>query len=159
MKLEDEIKQYHFQDDWQKALLNILYTGNWLTDNFMSISKKYGINDQHYNILRILRGRHPKCACPGEIRQVLVNKRGDLTRLLDKLDKMGLVSRNVNAENRRMVDILITQQGLDLLKKMDPIVDHVENFKERITHKEALTLNQILDKIRGNPSGQGKEKE
>lgn len=159
MKLEDEIKQYHFQDNWQKALLNILYTGNWLTDNFMSISKQYGINDQHYNILRILRGRHPKCACPGEIRQVLVNKRGDLTRLLDKLDKMQLVSRSVNAGNRRMVDILITQKGLDLLAKMDPIVEQVENFKAKITHDEAARLNEILDKLRDSPAGTKKTKQ
>ena len=76
MKLEDEIKQSKFQDEWQKALLNILYTGNWLTDNFMNIAKKFGINDQHYNVLRILRGKHPKCACPSEIKQVLINNDG-----------------------------------------------------------------------------------
>ena len=120
MKLEDEIKQSKFQDEWQKALLNILYTGNWLTDNFMNIAKKFGINDQHYNVLRILRGKHPKCACPSEIKEVLINKRGDLTRLLDKLVNMDLVDRNVNANNRRMVDLIITEKGLNLLSIMDP---------------------------------------
>ncbi|MFT7031662.1 MAG: DNA-binding MarR family transcriptional regulator [Cyclobacteriaceae bacterium] len=148
MKLEDEIKQSKFQDEWQKALLNILYTGNWLTDNFMSLAKKFGINDQHYNVLRILRGSHPKCMCPSEIKEVLVNKRGDLTRLLDKLVKMELVDRNVNHENRRMVDLLITQKGLALLNDMDPDVGQVENFKVKISELEAKALNEILDKLR-----------
>jgi len=149
MKLEQEIKQPKFQDEWQKALLNILYTGNWLTDNFMVISKKYAINDQHYNILRILRGKHPKCMCPSEIKEVLVNKRGDLTRLLDKLVKMELVDRNINAENRRMVDVIITQKGLNLLAEMDPDVNQVENIKSHISEEEAKVLNDILDRIRG----------
>lgn len=149
MKLEQEIKQPKFQDEWQKALLNILYTGNWLTDNFMVISKKYAINDQHYNILRILRGKYPKCMCPSEIKEVLVNKRGDLTRLLDKLVKMGLVDRNINAENRRMVDVIITKKGLNLLAEMDPDVNQVENIKSHISEEEAKVLNDILDRIRG----------
>ncbi|MEQ6118816.1 MarR family transcriptional regulator [Reichenbachiella sp. MALMAid0571] len=149
MKLEEEIKQAKFQDEWQKALLNIMYTGNWLTDNFMVISKKYAINDQHYNILRILRGKYPNCICPGEIKEVLVNKRGDLTRLLDKLVKMELVDRNINAENRRMVDVIITQKGLNLLAEMDPDVNQVENIKAHISEEDAKVLNDILDKIRG----------
>ena len=149
MNLEQEIKQPKFQDEWQKALLNILYTGNWLTDNFMVISKKYAINDQHYNILRILRGKHPKCMCPSEIKEVLVNKRGDLTRLLDKLVKMELVDRNINAENRRMVDVIITKKGLNLLAEMDPDVNQVENIKNHISEEEAKALNDILDRIRG----------
>lgn len=148
MKLENEIKQSKFQDEWQKVLLNILYTGNWLTDNFVGIAKKHGINDQHYNVLRILRGKHPKCACPGEIKKVLINKRGDLTRLIDKLVKLQLVDRNLNPENRRMVDLLITQKGMDLLSDMDPDVNQIENFKSKISEAEAKSLNEILDKIR-----------
>ena len=149
MKLEDEIKQSKFQDEWQKALLNILYTGNWLTNNFMNIAKKFGINDQHYNVLRILRGKHPKCACPSEIKEVLINKRGDLTRLLDKLVNMDLVDRNVNANNRRMVDLIITEKGLNLLSIMDPDLHQIEDLKSRITEVEAQELNFILNKLRG----------
>ena len=149
MKLEEEIKQAKFKDEWQKALLNIMYTGNWLADNFSVISKKYDINDQHYNILRILRGRYPNCTCPGEIKDVLVNKRGDLTRLLDKLVKKQFVDRNVNSENRRMVDIVITQKGLNLLTEMDSEVDQIENLKSKVSEEEAKVLNDILDKVRG----------
>ena len=148
VRLEEEIKQPNFQDEWQKALLNIQYTGNWLVDKFLTITKKYGINDQHYNILRILRGAHPDCLCPGDIKQVLVNKRGDLTRLIDKLVKMNLVDRQVNSNNRRMLDIHITSQGLELLDEMDTDVNAIENLKLHITEKDAKTLNKILDKIR-----------
>ncbi|MFY0650948.1 MAG: MarR family transcriptional regulator [Cyclobacteriaceae bacterium] len=148
MKLEDEIKQSKFKDEWQKALLNIQYTSNWLVDGFQSIARKYAINDQHYNILRILRGKHPGCACPGEIKEVLINKRGDLTRLLDKLVKMDLVDRNINEHNRRMVDLKITQSGLNLLTDMDGDITDLENLKAKISEDEAKTLNKLLDKLR-----------
>lgn len=148
MKLEDAIKQTSFEDVWQKALLNILYTGNWITDNFMALSKKYGINDQHYNILRILRGKEGKSICPGEIKEVLINKRGDLTRLLDKLVKMELVKRSINNENRRKIDLNITPKGLDLLNVMDPDVNEIENLKATISKEEAESINRILDKLR-----------
>jgi DNA-binding MarR family transcriptional regulator len=148
MKLEDEIKQSHFKTPWHKAVLNILYTGNWLTDRFMAVAKKHGINDQHYNILRILRGRHPECTCPGEIKDVLFNKRGDLTRLLDKLVKMELVNRSINAENRRKVDLKITQKGLDFLEQIDPEVDVAQYVLQNLTEQEAVQLSALLDKIR-----------
>ena len=149
MKFEEEIKQSKFEDEWQKALLNIQYTGNWLGDSLMKIAKKYDINDQHYNILRILRGKHPNCMCPGDIKSVLLNKRGDLTRLLDKLTKMELIERNINPENRRMVNVAITPRGLNLLEKMNPEVQDIENLRANISREEANLLSEILDKLRG----------
>ena len=149
MKLENEIKQKSFINEWSKALVNVAYTGNWLTDNMLSVLKPFDINDQHYNILRILRGRHPGVASPGEVKDVLVNKRGDLTRLLDKLVKKEMVERWSNEENRRMVNLKITQKGLDLIDEIDAHTTIMEHVKGNLTSEEASQLSDLLDKMRG----------
>ncbi|MCP4521075.1 MAG: winged helix DNA-binding protein [Cytophagales bacterium] len=149
MKLEEEIKQKKFKSEWKKATINIIYTGNWLTDIIVAHLKPYKITEQHFNILRILRGKHPNVSFPSEIKEVLINKKGDLTRLLDKLVKMELVHRDVNAENRRMVNISITQKGLDLLSELDDAFNTEEIIKEKLSEKETEQLNVLLDKLRG----------
>jgi len=148
MRFEEEIKTKEFQDIKQKAYLNVIYTGSWLQDQSIQKLKANGINDQHYNILRILRGKHPDSVCPGEVKEVLLNKRGDLTRLLDKLVRMNLVDRNTNEVNRRMIDLKITNQGLQLIKDLNPVMNELENALSRLSQAEANQLSDLLDKIR-----------
>lgn len=149
MKFEEEIKQSVFKDPKEKALINIAYTGNWLRDRFESILKPIGINEQHFNILRILRGRHPHAICPGEIKEVLINKRGDLTRLLDKLVAMELVERDINPDNRRMINLKVTQEGLKLLSNLDPQLKVLNSENNALTNEESEHLSNLLDKLRG----------
>ena len=149
MKFEDEIKQSAFKDPYEKVTLNVIYTGHWLRDKTEAILKAHHINDQHYNILRILRGSFPKVLCPGDVKAVLINKRGDLTRLLDKLVNMNLVKREANAENRRMVNLLISDEGLQLLTKLDPYFLEFRKLEDNLTAKEATQLSDLLDKLRG----------
>ena len=149
MKFEDEIRtKFESKDIKKKALMNVVYTGLWMEAQMIEILKPIGINDQHFNILRILRGRYPNNACPGEIKENLINKRGDLTRLLDKLVEMGYVSRETNHENRRMVDINITKDGLELLRLLDEKLDYQNVMLKKISESEAQQLTTILDKIR-----------
>ena len=148
MTIEEAIKQKAFENNWQRALVNLHFTSNWFRDHLMAALKPYKINDQHYNILRILKGRYPECASPGDIKEVLINKRGDLTRLLDKLDKLGYVDRATNSNNRRMVDIIITQAGIQLLQELNTIVSTVERLKMNLSAEEALQLSLLLDKMR-----------
>jgi DNA-binding MarR family transcriptional regulator len=115
----------------------------------LDILKPYNMNEQHFNILRILRGRHPELACPGDIKDVLINKRGDLTRLLDKLVKMEYVHRNQNPENRRKIDVGITEKGLEFLTFMDDKFTYMKDLKDRFTEEEAKIMNEIFDKLRG----------
>lgn len=149
MRFEEEIKQNIFRNAKEKAIINILYTGNWLRDRSEGILKPVGINEQHYNILRILRGRHPGTICPGEIKEVLINKRGDLTRLLDKLVAMGLVKRDINPDNRRMINVKLTEEGLTLLGNLDPQVEEMNKMNNSLSEKESEQLNDLLDKLRG----------
>ena len=149
MKFEEEIKQSSFKNAKEKAIVNILYTGNWLRDRTEGILKPKGINEQHYNILRILRGRHPQTICPGEIKEVLINKRGDLTRLLDKLVKMELVERDINPDNRRMINLKLTDTGFGLLANLDPEFKIVNQKSNALTENESEQLSNLLDKMRG----------
>jgi DNA-binding MarR family transcriptional regulator len=150
MRLEEEIKQTKpFKSEKIKLLVNSLYTGTWLSDRMVEELKAFNINDQHYNILRILRGRFPNCAKAGEIKEVLINKRGDLTRQIDKLVDMGLVERYPNPERKIEMHSVITQQGLDFLDEVDMETSKSHHLLENITEEEAKVANDILDKLRG----------
>ncbi|UXX80008.1 MarR family transcriptional regulator [Reichenbachiella carrageenanivorans] len=149
MKFEEEIKQSSFKNAREKAVINILYTGNWLRDHSEKVLKPNGINEQHFNILRILRGRHPLTICPGEIKEVLINKRGDLTRLLDKLVANGMVERDINPDNRRMINLKITDKGLGLLAKLDSVMEEQSQTYNALTEEESNLLSDLLDKLRG----------
>ncbi|MEO9966311.1 MAG: MarR family transcriptional regulator [Reichenbachiella sp.] len=149
MKFEEEIRQSSFKDSREKAIINILYTGYWLRDRTEGMLKPIGINEQHYNILRILRGRYPLTICPGEIKEVLINKRGDLTRLLDKLVSMELVERDINPENRRMINLKLTTNGLDLLSQLDGELKILNEKNNSLTQEESDQLSDLLDKMRG----------
>lgn len=150
MKLESEIKQSKlFKNEVNKAIVNAIYTGNKFQEITNSVMKDFDLNDQHFNILRILKEKHPESICPGEIKEVLMNKRGDLTRLIDKMVQKGLVSRSYNAENRRMVDISITKAGISALGEMSKKMKALEDFEQNLTEEEAKILNELLDKLRG----------
>lgn len=150
MKLEAAIKQTKFKDIYQKAMLNLMYTGNWIRDEQLKIMKPFDILPQHYNALRIIKGRHPQPISPGEIKEVLMDKANDLTRLLDKLEKKGYIKRNLCPSNRRKMDISITQAGLTLLDSMN---ESLENFnlqiRKRLTKSEAEKLSELVENLRG----------
>lgn len=149
MKIEDAIRQKKFENAVDKAIINLIYTHNWLRDGFNTILKPYGLLQQHFNILRILRGKHPEVMSPGDIKEVMLDKGNDITRLLDKLVSMKLAERNLCETNRRKMDIRITEEGLELTREIS------EKFKERgnniiqnITEKDAELLSNLLDKMR-----------
>ena len=151
MRLEEEIKQSKpFPSERVKLLVNASYTGIWLIDRMVEELKRYNINDQHYNILRILRGRFPGCAKAGEIKEVLINKRGDLTRQLDKLVDMGLVDRYPNPDRKIEIHSKITEKGLKFLDDIDlETQDSHVKIQSNLTEEEAKIANDILDKLRG----------
>lgn len=151
MRLEEEIKQTKpFESERVKLLVNASYTGIWLVDRMVESLKPYNINDQHYNILRILRGRFPNCAKAGEIKEVLINKRGDLTRQLDKLVDMGMVERYPNPDRKIEMHSKITEKGLKFLDEIDiETSDSHLNIQHNLTEEEAKIANDILDKLRG----------
>ncbi|PSL28889.1 MarR family winged helix-turn-helix transcriptional regulator [Chitinophaga ginsengisoli] len=150
MRIEQAINQRKFKDDYHKIVVNLLFTGNWLRDALGANLKEHGLLPQHYNALRIIKGRHPEPVSAGDIKDVMLDKASDVTRLLDKLEKLEYVQRRLCPHNRRKMDISITPQGLKLLSDVDILMDtFYEDLAERITEEEAATLSDLLDKIRG----------
>jgi DNA-binding MarR family transcriptional regulator len=148
MTLEEEVKQNKFVSEYQKASINILFTGSWLYNLNSSHLKKFGITPEQFNVLRILRGSHPKAMMLAEITNRMIDKNSNCTRLVEKLRQKGLVSREICENNRRQVDIGITEKGLGLLKKIDLESPMWFEVLKNITKAEAAELNRILDKLR-----------
>ncbi|HEY0612791.1 MAG TPA: MarR family transcriptional regulator [Chitinophaga sp.] len=149
MKIEEAIKQGRFGSNFHKAVVNLIYTSNWLRDAHTEVFKKYGILSQHFNALRIIKGRHPKPVSAGEIKDVLLDKASDVTRLLDKLVKQGYVKRQLCEFNRRKMDITITPKGLQLLEELEaPLSAFYEDLGTRLSAEDALVLSDLLDKVR-----------
>jgi len=148
--IEQEIKQKQFPNIYLKSDINILFTAGWLQSNQTRMFKKYGLSQQQYNVLRILRGQHPKPVMLTQITERMIDKMSNATRLVEKLKLKDLVTRELNAQSRRQVDINITEKGLALLKQIDEEMDaqnppaHYTN----LTIPELELLNSILDKIR-----------
>lgn len=146
-RLEDEIKQSKFQSQIQKGFLNILYTSNFLRDKTAPFFKENGILQQHYNILRIVRGKKGEPTSPGQIIEVMLDKGRDLTRLVDKLVKIGYLERRTSLTNRRKVEIFITTEGENITEKIDHQITKFY-MDMGINEAEAETLNNLLDKLR-----------
>lgn len=149
MNILQEINQKSFKTNTEKAMVNLLFTYNWHRDYYKDVYKAYGIKSQHYNVLRILRGKNPDPCSPGEIKQVMLDKSPDLTRLLDKLVDMDLVQRNLCQENRRMMDVYITSEGEKTLNEIEIKYKSVNNKrKSKFTEEDAARLSDLLDKFR-----------
>ncbi|SHG12731.1 transcriptional regulator, MarR family [Flavobacterium fluvii] len=149
MKIEEVIKSTVPMDNSKKIILNVLYTQNVITDNFNEILKPYEISGEQYNVLRILRGQK---GCPANmcvIQERMLAKTSNTTRLVDKLLLKDLVTRKVCPENRRKIEVTITQKGLDVLLELDPkVIAHEQHFSKNLDADEIIQLNSLLEKYR-----------
>jgi DNA-binding MarR family transcriptional regulator len=149
MKLEEELQQNKFQSEHQKAILNILFTSNWLESDSARILKPFGISSQQYNVLRILKGQGENAISVNDIMSRMIDKMSNASRLVEKLRKKELIERVICEHDRRQVDIRITNKGLRLLKEADREMGSFGDVISKITDKEAKALSAILEKIRG----------
>lgn len=147
MKIEEAIKQPKFRDVFQKAVVNLLYTANWLQHNNQSFFKSFGITAQQFNILRILKGQHPSSISATEIKSRMLDKNSDVSRLLDRLVVKQLVQKNICPNDKRSFDVLITPAGLDLLQAMEKHLPERDRTLA-LTEQEATQLSNLLDKCR-----------
>lgn len=148
MKIEDEIKQPVFKNEYQKAVINILYTASWLNLEQTQVFKKYDLTPPQYNVLRILRGQYPNPVTVNLIIDRMLDKSSNASRIVEKLRIKKLVKRIICPEDRRAVNVLITQQGLDLLLEMDTLEKNFWVGINSLTSQEAIILSDLLDKIR-----------
>jgi len=150
LKIEEEIKQKRFTSVHQVAHLNTMFTANWLVSLAKVALKPFGVTHQQYNVLRILQGKKQFPCSADSIKEVMIDKSPDLTRLLDRLIDKGYVSRSVCEANRRKLDIVITERGMALLKRIKPKIAAYFRQAKKITDQEAIELSRILDKMRGS---------
>lgn len=149
MKIEEEIKQPKFRSGHQKALINLLYTASWLQGKQQDFFKPFKITAQQFNILRILKGQHPKSISGTEIKSRMLDKNSDVSRLLDRLVAKNLISKKICPNDKRATDINITDQGLDLLRDLDKFQTQLDEVMS-LTEEEATQLSNLLDKSRGD---------
>lgn len=148
--LKEELKQNKpFTSLQQEAQLNILRTGNLLSDAFERVLKPYGITGTQYNVLRILRGAEPDGLCRNEVRDRLINRMPDATRLLDRMESAGLVTRSRKAEDRRMVTTRITPEGRKLVDDLDSVAANEHQRRlGHVSNEDLETLVRLLTKVR-----------
>jgi DNA-binding MarR family transcriptional regulator len=149
MRIDEEIQSSKFEDNYHKLVINIAYTDGWLNNLFRCKFEKHNLTQQQFNILRILRGQFPNPATVNLLKERMIDKMSDASRIVDRLVQKGLVSRCTNAKDRRAVDIRISDAGLEVLAKMDEEFKTKEILKVNLTEDEAGQLSDLLDKMRG----------
>lgn len=149
MGITEDIKQPKFKSEVSKAMINIIYTNSWLGTRQSQIFKDFGLTMPQYNVLRILRGQHPKPATVNLLIERMLDKSSNASRIVDKLEVKELVERKQCSNDRRAVDVIISDSGLALLKKIDLVLDDWEKTQSNLTEEECQQLNHLLDKFRG----------
>lgn len=151
MTIEDKIDITASVSLAKKTVLNVIYSQNAILDKLNEALKPFDISAEQFNVLRILRGQK---GCPANmcvIQERMIAKTSNTTRLVDKLLIKEFVTRNVCPENRRKIEVLITEKGLKLLTELDPkIIEHENYFCSNLTSNELEQLNFLLEKLRNN---------
>lgn len=145
--LEERIKQSKFTNEKHKTIVSILYTANLLTAHFEEAFRKYGITLQQFNVLRILRGQQPNPSTINLIRERMLDKMSDASRIVERLRKAELVERVPSKKDRRAVDVVITKKGLAVLAQLDKMQDALQKPLSELSDKDAKALNDLLEKI------------
>ena len=150
MGLEKDIQQSSFSGQNQKAVINLIYTYHWVTEQIKIILFEEGITLQQYNILRILRGSDPRPLSTLTIRERMLDKMSDTSRIVDRLLLKKLVSKRLCNTDKRLVDVSITSEGKAMLQRIDARDNEMRSVMEKLDEDELTTLNGLLDKLRGS---------
>lgn len=149
MKIEEQIQTKKQLPVYKRALINTIYTSNWITDEMNSVLKPFDISTQQFNVLRILKGREGKATNLSTIQERMIAKNSNTTRLVDKLIKKELVEKQVCEANKRKVEIYITPKGISFLDKVNLAVDHKElEITQSLDNEELNHLSNLLTQLR-----------
>lgn len=147
MKIEKEIQQTAFRNEYQKVTINLLFSSNWVLEKIRLLLEKEGITPQQYNILRIIKGSVEPLSTL-QIRERMIDKMSDTSRIVDRLVKKDLVNKIVCPHDKRLVEITLTRLGNEFLDKMQCNNEHLDAVTAALSIEEAKTLNNLLDKLR-----------
>ncbi|TPE45806.1 MarR family winged helix-turn-helix transcriptional regulator [Pontibacter mangrovi] len=148
MTFNTEIGIHSFRNEWQKASLSIIYTYGFLSHGHESFFKRHKITSQQYNALRILRDQFPKPVSTSFLREKMLDRMSDTSRLVSRLSAKGLVSVTQNPSDKRLVNILITPEGEGLCQEIERNLHQLDAMMQGLTLEEADTLVELLGKVR-----------
>ena len=151
MGIEQDIQQPNFRNEFQKMGINLLFTANWLNEQIGKMLSEEGVTQQQYNILRILRGSATPLSTL-KIRERMLDKMSDTSRIVDRLIAKELVVKNTCEKDKRLVDITLSPKGINLVDQLDQYNERIDALLKGINESEAQMMNQILDKIRIDPT-------
>ena len=152
MKLEEAIKSTKFKSEVHKAGLNILYTAWWLKTNMSKELKEYGLTHEQYNVLRILKGKHPEHICVKEIACRMIEKNSNVPRIIDRLEAKKLVKRTASDSDRRETVIVLSPAGINILQHSTDRINKLIDKIMPIDEQKAAELSQLLEEIRKGES-------
>ena len=149
MELQGEVKSSKFENIYQQALINVYFTYHWSNQNVKEALSPYDITQQQFNVLRILRGQYPQPCTINLVKSRILDKLSDVSRIVDRLVQKKYVHKNINNDDKRALDIIISSKGLKLLNTLDSEVDFSSFIRPNLSEEEAMQLNVLLDKFRG----------
>ncbi len=147
MSIDKDILTANFRNEYHKALVNLLFTHSWASERTRLIFEKGDLTPQQYNILRILRGAKQPLSTL-QIRQRMIDKMSDTSRIVDRLIAKNLVKKTVCLKDKRLVDVIITEEGLSLLHSLEAFEQEMDGIMGNLSDQEIRTLNQLLDRVR-----------
>jgi DNA-binding MarR family transcriptional regulator len=148
VKLEDAIKSNKFKNETQKAGLNVLYTAWWLKTISTKEMKTFDITHEQYNVLRILKGKHPEKMCVKDIASRMIEKSSNVPRIVDRLETKKLIERMQGEIDGRQTVITLTEKGINLLSNATEKLNAIWDESITMTDADALVLNNLLEKMR-----------
>lgn len=150
MGISKDIKQKAFKSEFHKVIINLIFTSNWMNEQENKLFKPHGLTTAQYNVLRILRGQYPNSATINLLIERMLDRMSNASRIVDKLLAKGLVHRQQNDVDRRAVDVLISEKGLELLETIDVEMNKFEDSINQFSEEECRIVNEFLDKFRGS---------
>ena len=147
MPIEKEIPKSYFRNSSHKTLVNIFYTSNWILEKLKHFLESEDITHQQYNILRILINSQ-KPLSTLQIREQMLDKMSDTSRIVERLLKKNLVFKQVSKIDKRLVDVTITEKGRQLLNRLDKKTHEIDSIMSNLSSEEIETVNHLLDRIR-----------
>ncbi len=147
MKLEDAIQTHNFSSEKQKAVLNLMYTTYILKTRIATLLKEFDLTMEQYNVLRILKGKHPQCMCVKDIAGRMIERSSNVPRIADRLVAKKLIKRYQSKDDKRHTSLLLTDKALDVLQKSSDQLNELHHFNIKISEQEAAQLNELLEKI------------
>ena len=149
MRLEEAIQQKEFKDPYNKAIVNLLFTHSHIVSKQSSLFKPFGLSPEQYNVLRILRGQNGNPITVSSIQERMLNRMSNASRLVEKLKQKDFVIRQESAKDRRQVDVIITDKGLQVLEQLEAAIYQLNRELVKLSDEEVEALNELLDKLRG----------